>query len=187
MQHKSSKCSIFIDVSSHWPWVGKVASVWLKLILDWKHQCNNNNNVIPSLLYMKSPNTCGVQKEVWQGWIIGFPCGVSYGFRQAPSGRLSLQHRPQISLKVIQLTHVRQVQRCSLMAVQQIDRLTGASRHACWRCQFNTPDCAQPHDDGLRAICHALWLRDIPGRELFLQPELVYAPLQGRPLRLLEL
>lgn len=49
-----------------------------------------------------------------------------------------------------------------LMAVQQIDRLTGASRHACWRCQFNTPDCPRPHDDGLRAICHALWLQDTP-------------------------
>lgn len=60
------------------------------------------------------------------------------------------------------------------MAVQQIDRLTGASRHACWRCQFNTPDCAQPHDDGLRAICHALWLQDNPARELLLQPEVAH-------------
>lgn len=32
------------------------------------------------------------------------------------------------------------------------------SRHAGWRRQFNPPDCAQLHEDRLRAICHAPWL-----------------------------
>lgn len=59
------------------------------------------------------------------------------------------------------------VQRCGLMAVQQMERLTGASRHACWRRQFTTPHCAQPHDDGLRAVRHAPRPQDI----LLLQPQ----------------
>lgn len=46
------------------------------------------------------------------------------------------------------------------MAVQQIDRLTGASRHACWRRQFNTPGCSRSHDDVLGAICHASWRQE---------------------------
>lgn len=103
------------------------------------------------------------------------PCGISFDFRQAPLGQLSLQHRSQISLKVIHLTHVHCVQRCSLMALQQIDRLTGASRYACPRRQFYTPGCPQLHDDRLRAICYLhLDLRTFQKRTLPLTSSALY-------------
>lgn len=44
-------------------------------------------------------------------------------FSQAPLGQLSLPRGPQIPGKVIPLTHVHPVRRCSLLTLRQIDRL----------------------------------------------------------------
>lgn len=74
-------------------------------------------------------------------WITIFTWSFSYDFCRALSGQLSLPCRPQVSLKVIQLTHVQPVRRCSLLTVRQIDRLTGPRKRASRRSQIWTPEC----------------------------------------------
>lgn len=85
--------------------------------------------------------TYRVEEAGWGPWITGSTWSSSYDFCQAPLGQLSLPCRPQVSLKVIQLTHVKPVRRCSLLTVRQIDRLTGPRQRASRRSWFWTPEC----------------------------------------------
>lgn len=85
--------------------------------------------------------TYAVEEAGWWPWITGFTWSISYDFCQAPLGQLSLPRRPQVSLKVIQLTHVQPVRRCSLLTVRQIEHLTEPRQRAGRRSRFWTPEC----------------------------------------------